>query len=80
MFSDAVLPLDSELFAEFYAPEEKTPLHRVRSALCVKIQQCKILPRLQKENHKKAGGGKDAKKEKPCYEIEGGNALYILAF
>ena len=55
-------------------------LHRMRSALCVKIQQCEILPRLQKENHKKAGGRKNAKKEKPCYEIEGANALYILAF
>ena len=56
------------------------PLHRMRSAIRVKIQQCEILPRLQKENHKKAGGGKNAKKEKPCYEIEGVNVLYILAF
>ena len=55
-------------------------LRRMRSALCVKIQQCEILPRLQKENQKKAGGRKNAKKAKPCYEIEGANALYILAF
>lgn len=50
-------------------------LHRMRSALCVKIQQCEILLRLQKENHKKTGGGAYEEKAKPCYEIEGINAL-----
>ena len=55
-------------------------LHRMRSALCVKIQQCEILPRLQKENHKKASGRAYEKKAKPCYEIEGANALYNLTF
>lgn len=55
-------------------------MHRMRSALCVKIQQCEILLRLQKENHKKAGGRKNAKKKEPCYEIEGVNVLHILAF
>lgn len=55
-------------------------MHRMRSALCVKIQQCEILPRLQKENHKKAGGRAYEKKAKPCYEIKGVNVLYILAF
>lgn len=52
----------------------------MRSTLCIKVQQCEILPRLQKENHKKAGGRKNAKKEKPCYEIEGIKALNILVF
>jgi hypothetical protein len=33
---------------------------------------------LQKENHKKAGGGKDEKKEAACYEIEALNALQNL--
>ena len=56
------------------------PLHRMRSAIRVKIQQCKILPRLQKENHKKASGRAYEKKAKPCYEIEGANALYNLTF
>lgn len=52
----------------------------MRSAFCIKVQQCEILLRLQKENHKKAGGRAYEKKAKPCYEVEGANALYILAF
>lgn len=52
----------------------------MRNTLCFKIQQCEILPRLQKENHKKAGGGAHEEKAEPCYEIEGANALYIFAF
>lgn len=55
-------------------------MRRMRSAFCIKVQQCEILLRLQKENHKKAGGRKNEKKAKSCYEIEGVNVLYILAF
>lgn len=35
---------------------------------------------IAEKNHKKAGGGAHEEKAEPCYEIEGANALYILAF
>ena len=79
-FSDAVLPLDRELFAELYAPEEKRRCTVCGAPFASKSNNAKYCPDCRKKITRKQAAERMQKKAKPCYEIEGANALHILVF
>ena len=61
-FSDAVLPLDSELFAEFYAPEEKRRCTVCGAPFASKSNNAKYCPDCRKKITRKQAAERMRKK------------------